>query len=193
MEFVLVDFTNYKKAIEIQNTIFFFFYGTINILASLGRELFIEKTGIDYVDDHVKYFIVYDNNEEIGITGLYYYDNESAWLPWFGVLPEKRNKSYGERILLKTIDLAKQEGFKTMRLYTDKVENANAIRLYEKVGFVGEKYSAEKLAYDCYIYSKSLCNEKVELWNNKVLGLSYQSQLDHLSKDKILEILKLYP
>ena len=193
MEFVLVDFTNYKKAIEIQNTIFPGEDGTINILASLGRELFIEKTGIDYVDDHVKYFIVYDNNEEIGITGLYYYDNESAWLPWFGVLPDKRRKSYGERILLKTIDLAKQEGFKTMRLYTDKVENANAIRLYEKVGFVGEKYSAEKLAYDCYIYSKSLCNEKVELWNNKVLGLSYQSQLDHLSKDKILEILKLYP
>ena len=178
MEFVLVDFTNYKKAIEIQNTIFPEEDGTINILASLGRELFIEKTGIDYVDDHVKYFIVYDNNEEIGITGLYYYDNESAWLPWFGVLPEKRNKSYGERILLKTIDLAK---------------HANAIRLYEKVGFVGEKYSAEELAYDCYIYSKSLCNEKVELWNNKVLGLSYQSQLDHLSKDKILEILKLYP
>ena len=192
MEFILVDFTNYKKAIEIQNTIFPEEDGTINILASLGRELFIEKTGIDYVDDHVKYFIVYDNNEEIGITGLYYYDNESAWLPWFGVLPEKRNKSYGEIILLKTIDLAKQEGFKTMRLYTDKVENANAIRLYEKVGFVGEKYSAEELAYDCYIYSKSLCNEKVELWNNKVLGLSYQSQLDHLSKDKILEILKLY-
>ena len=193
MEFILVDFTNYKKAIEIQNTIFPEEDGTINILASLGRELFIEKTGIDYVDDHVKYFIVYDNNEEIGITGLYYYDNESAWLPWFGVLPEKRNKSYGEIILLKTIDLAKQEGFKTMRLYTDKVENANAIRLYEKVGFVGEKYSAEELAYDCYIYSKSLCNEKVELWNNKVLGLSYQSQLDHLPKDKIQEILKLYP
>ena len=192
MEFVLVDFSNYKKAIEIQNEIFPEEDGTINILASLDRDLFIEKTGMDYVDDHVKYFIVYDNNEEIGITGLYYYDNESAWLPWFGVLPDKRRKSYGENMLLKTMDIAKQKGFKTMRLYTDRVENANAIKLYEKMGFVGEKYSAEELTYDCYIYSKSLCDETVKLWNNKVLGLSYQSQLDHLSKEKVEEILKLY-
>ncbi len=192
MEFVLVDFSNYKKAIEIQNEIFPEEDGTINILASLDRDLFIEKTGMDYVDDHVKYFIVYDNNEEIGITGLYYYDNESAWLPWFGVLPDKRRKSYGKNMLLKTMDIAKQKGFKTMRLYTDRVENSNAIKLYEKMGFVGEKYSAEKLTYDCYIYSKSLCDRQVELWNNKVLGLSYQSQLDHLSKEKVEDILKLY-
>ena len=192
MEFVLVDFTNYKKAIEIQNKIFPEEDGTVNILASLDRNLFIEKTGMNYVDDHVKYYIVYDNNEEVGITGLYHYDNESAWLPWFGVLPNKRRKSYGKKILLKTIDMAKQRGFKTMRLYTDRVENAIAIKLYEKIGFVGEKYSAEKLTYDCYIYSKSLCDRQVELWNNKVLGLSYQSQLDHLSKEKVEEILKLY-
>ena len=192
MEFVLVDFTNYKKAIEIQNEIFPEEDGTVNILASLDRNLFIEKTGMNYVDDHVKCYIVYDNNEEVGITGLYHYDNESAWLPWFGVLPNKRRKSYGKKILLKTIDMAKQRGFKTMRLYTDRVENAIAIKLYEKIGFVGEKYSAEELTYDCYIYSKSLCDEQVKLWNNKLLGLSYQSQLDHLSKDKIEEILKLY-
>ena len=78
MEFVLVDFTNYKKAIEIQNKIFPEEDGTVNILASLDRNLFIEKTGMNYVDDHVKYYIVYDNNEEVGITGLYHYDNESG-------------------------------------------------------------------------------------------------------------------
>ena len=192
MEFVLVDFSNYKKAIEIQNEIFPDEDGTLNILASLGRNLFIEKTGMNYVDDHVQYYIVYDNNEEVGITGLYHYDNESVWLPWFGVLPNKRRKSYGKKILLKTLDMAKQRGFKTMRLYTDRVENANAIKLYENIGFIGEKYSAEELTYDCYIYSKSLYDEQVKLWNNKLLGLSYQSQLDHLSKEKIEKILKLY-
>ena len=35
MEFVLVDFTNYKKAIEIQNKIFPEEDGTVNILACL--------------------------------------------------------------------------------------------------------------------------------------------------------------
>lgn len=192
MEFVLVDFTNYKKAIEIQNTVFPNEDGTINILASLDRELFIKKTGIDYGEDNVKYYIVYDNNEEVGITGLYNYDSISAWLAWFGVLPDKRRKSYGKRILEKTMELAKQKGFKTMRLYTDAIENADAIKLYKKLGFVGEKYSAEELLYDCYIYSKSLNDEKVDLWNNKLLGLSEQSQLDHFPKKKIKEILDMY-
>lgn len=41
------------------------------------------------------------------------------------------------------MELAKQKGFKMMRLYTDAIDNANAIKLYEKLGFVGEKYSAE--------------------------------------------------
>ncbi len=192
MKFVLVDFTNYKKAIEIQNKIFPKEDGTINILASLDRDLFKKKTGMDYEDDNVKYYIAYENNEAIGITGLYYYDNVSAWLGWFGVLPDKRRKSYGKRILEKTMELARQKGFKTMRLYTDAIENADAIKLYKKMGFVGEKYSAEELLYDCYIYSKSLCNEKVDLWNNKKLGLAYQSQLDHLSKKEIKEILNMY-
>lgn len=192
MEFVLVDFTNYKKAIEIQNTVFPNEDGTINILASLDRELFIKKTGIDYGEDNVKYYIVYDNNEEVGITGLYNYDSISAWLAWFGVLPNKRRKSYGKRILEKTMELAKQKGFKTMRLYTDAIENAEAVKLYKKLGFVGEKYTAEDLLYDCYIYSKSLNDEKVDLWNNKLLGLSEQSQLDHFPKKKIKEILDMY-
>ena len=192
MKFVLVDFTNYKKAIEIQNKIFPNEDGTINILASLDRDLLKKKTGMDYEDDNVKYYIAYDNNEAIGITGLYYYDSVSAWLGWFGVLPDKRRKSYGKRILEKTMELARQKGFKTMRLYTDAIENADAIKLYKKMGFVGEKYSAEELLYDCYIYSKSLCNEKVDLWNNKKLGLAYQSQLDHLSKKETKEILNMY-
>ena len=192
MKFILVDFTNYKKAIEIQNKIFPKEDGTINILASLDRDLFKKKTGMYYEDDNVKYYIAYENNEAIGITGLYYYDNVSAWLGWFGVLPDKRRKSYGKTILEKTMELARQKGFKTMRLYTDAIENADAIKLYKKMGFVGEKYSAEELLYDCYIYSKSLCNKKVDLWNNKKLGLAYQSQLDHLSKKEIKGILNMY-
>lgn len=43
MKFILVDFTNYKKAIEIQNKIFPKEDGTINILASLDRDLFKKK------------------------------------------------------------------------------------------------------------------------------------------------------
>ena len=88
MELVLVDRNNYKIAIEIQNSIFPDEDGTLNILASLGREEFIETTGVDYVDDHVRYYLAKENNNFVGITGIYYYDLDSAWLAWFGILKE---------------------------------------------------------------------------------------------------------
>ena len=56
MELIPVDYTNYKCAIEIQKKIFPHEDGTLNILASLGRDLFLKRTGLSYEDDHVKYF-----------------------------------------------------------------------------------------------------------------------------------------
>ena len=194
MRLELVDYTNYKKAIEMQKEIFPEEDGTMNILASLNRSLFMQKTELYYEDDHVRYYIAYSGNEAVGITGMYYYDNDpaSAWLAWFGVLPDKRRRHYGEKILEQTMELAKQKGFEIMRLYTDAISNADAIKLYKKLGFTGEKYSAEKLSYDCHIYSKNLHGKKAEPWNNRVLGLSYQSELEHIPKEKISEILESY-
>lgn len=187
-----VDFNNYKVAIKIQNEIFPHENGTLNILASLDRNLFIKETGILYDNDSVRYYIAYINNEQIGITGIYHYQEDEAWLAWFGILPQYRNKGYGKKLLEETIKIAKEQKYNTFRLYTDRIENAKAIKLYEKLGFVGEKYSCEKLSYDCWIYSKSLYDNNVKLWDNKNLNLSYQSELEQIDKQKLKEILEIY-
>ena len=192
MELVLVDKSNYNEAIKIQNSIFPKENGALNILASLDRKLFIKITGLKYVDDHVRYFLAKKDNTIVGITGLYYYDLDNAWLGWFGILSEFRNNGFGRELLSKTIELASTMKFKNIRLYTDFVDNRNAIRLYEEEGFVGEKYTAENLSYDCRIYSKSLTNNNIRLWNNKNLNLCFQSKLDHTAQNKINEILKRY-
>lgn len=188
-----VTFDNFLEAIEIQNDIFPHEDGTLNILSSLDRDLFMKATGLFYPDDKVKYYIAYVDKKPVGITGLYSENNiNEAWLAWFGILPEFRNCGYGRQLLEETIKLAKNRNYKTLRLYTDKIGNAKAIKLYEKLGFIGEKYFAEKLAYDCWIYSKRLCEDNVELWNNKNLNLSYQSELDHMDKTRIHEIRSIY-
>lgn len=192
MELVLVDKNNYKKAIEVQNKIFPKENGTINILASLGRELFMKTAGIYYEDDHIKYYLAKENNDYIGITGLYSYDTTDAWLAWFGILEEYQNKGLGRELLRNTLELAKSLEYKNLRLYTDPVDNFKAIKLYEKEGFIKEDYTTEELPFKCLIYSKSLTNNKVDLWNNKNLGLSYQTELDHMDDNKINEILKKY-
>lgn len=194
MKLVKVDFNNFKTAIEIQKNIFPNEDGTINILASLDRNLFIEKTGINYIDDHVKYYLAKKISKYVGITGLYNYndDAENAWIAWYGILPEYRNKGLGDELLKTTISLAREKGFKYIRLYADILENTEAIKLYEKNGFIKEKYSAEKLDYDCWIFSKSLIDEEVPQWNNKMLFLSGQSELDQMNEEKIRTILDLY-
>ena len=192
MELIFVDKNNYKDAIAVQRKIFPNENGTLNILASLDREMFMEKTGIYYVDDHVKYYLAKVNNEYVGITGIYYYDLDNAWLAWFGIIDEYRNKGLGKKLLRKTLEIAASMNFKSMRLYTSFLDNQNAIKMYEKEGFIGEKYTAEKLSYDCRIYSKSLVSDTVDLWNNKDLNLCHQSELDHMNDEKINKILKIY-
>ena len=194
MELIMVTKENYKEAIKIQREIFPNENGTLNILASLDRELFIENTKLEYIDDHIKYYLAKENNNYIGITGLYYYnfDKDSAWIGWYGVLNEYRNKGLGKSLLRKTADLAKSKGFKYLRLYTDYIENNNALKLYEKYGFFGENLIVEKLAYDCRIYSLSLIDEKTPLWNNRLLGLSHQSELDQMNEEQINEIYNKY-
>ena len=95
-------------------------------------------------------------------------------------------------MLNKTVKLAASMKFKYIRLYTDFIDNCNAIKLYEKEGFIGEKYTFEKLSYDCRIYSKNLTNNNIELWNNKNLNLGYQSDLDHMDENKIKDIIRKY-
>ena len=152
----------------------------------------MEKTGIYYVDDNVNYYLAKVNNEYVGITGIYYYDLDNAWLAWFGIIDEYRNKGLGKKLLRKTLEIAASMNFKSMRLYTSFLDNQDAIKMYEKEGFIGEKYIAEKLSYDCRIYSKSLVSDTVDLWNNKDLNLGHQSELDHMNDEKINEILKIY-
>lgn len=193
MKLDLVTFNNYKEAIRIQNIIFPHENGTLNILASLDRDLFMEKTNLFYPDDNVKYYLGLLKDEIVGITGVYRVDNdEEAWLAWFGILPTLRNHGYAKQLLEETINLVKKNGCKVLRLYTDKVANAEAIKLYEKLGFVGEKYSSEELSYDCWIYSKNLYYEEIQLWNNKNLNLARQSEFDQMDIDSINKIADMY-
>lgn len=75
MELVLVDKSNYKEAIKIQNCIFPKENGVLNILASLDRKLFIIRI-------YSRYSYIF-----------------SELLGWFGILKVYRNKGLGRKLL----------------------------------------------------------------------------------------------
>lgn len=194
LDIKIVDFHNAEDAIEVQRSIFNE-DGLLNILDSLDYELFLSLTNLPYPNDHVKYFLAYLNDKPIAITGLYYYPNyeDEMWLAWFGVLPEYQGRGYGKEVLKWSIAKSISEGKKVLRLYTDETNMQKATNLYKKMGFISEKYTKENLDYNCYIYSKSLTDEPVTLWNNRFLGLASQSSFereDEEFKEKIYNIYK---
>ncbi len=132
--------------------------------------------------DYWKYWLVYDENNIVAITGLYsdfdITETNSIWLGWFGVRPKYRKQKIGTEVLNFTINeaykLAEKYPIKYFRLYTSVDENATAQLLYKKVMDFCEEYNCPNdFNYNntCRIWTKILFNDKKVKWNNKCLGL----------------------
>ena len=179
IEFERITKDNLEIACKVQNKIF---------PEEDARQNFIEQINHDPYRKEMDYCIVYLNNIPIGVTGVYSYNEypEDAWLGWFGILKEYRKNGLGGLVLDKTIKIAKEKGYKNFRIYTDEYATS-AHKLYESRNMIKEDYDREddKDEYfiaDIYIYSMSLEDKKVELWNNKFLGLKEQGAKENLYK-----------
>ena len=103
-------------------------------------------------------------------------------------MEEYRYKGFGKEALLLTEKLAKDLNFKFMRLFTDKYDNHKAIQFYKKNGYIFEDYNSDleilNNEFCVVIGSKSLCDLKVNLWNNKFINLSKQTIKQEMNKPK---------
>ena len=170
IEFEELNEDNLARGGVIQNKIFPEENGSEDLRESVYKEIPSHQFMINY-------YLPKIDNRYVGITGLYAYKNypSDAWLAWFGILENERRKGYATKILKQTMDRARELGFETLRLYTDKEDNQNAIKLYEKFGMTSEVYDNPDDPHfefsNTLIYSISLTNSKLELWNNKNLDL----------------------
>mgnify|MGYP004513401949 FL=1 len=170
LNFIEVTNDNLELAVEIQNTIFPLEDGRVNYIEGITND--------PYRKEMVNY-IVFNNNESIGVVGLYSYNEypEDAWLSWFGVLEQFRNKGYGSAIFDFFENISREKGYNAIRVYTDD-EFDSAINLYIKKGMIREDYSNElesdEINKKTIVFSKSLTLEKTKKWNNKFLQLTAQ-------------------
>ena len=170
LRFEEVNKENLEIAVQIQNEIF---------PLEDGRANFIE--GIDnnpYRKEMIN-FIIYEKKEPIGVVGLYSYNEypNDAWLSWFGILEKFRNKGYGLLSFDFFESLAKEKGYLSIRVYTSS-EFDVAIKLYQNKKMISERYNNKlecaEINEETIIFSKSLTNKKIDLWNNKYLELTSQ-------------------
>lgn len=124
-------------------------------------------------------YIAYMGNMPVGVTEIYEIPEytDTVWLSWFGIKKEYRKLGYGKQIFDYTIEMAKALNKKYLRLYTFEIWNNEAQEFYKRNMDLGEYYYNEKEHKDIFegkpkIFSISLCDEKVELWDNKFINIS---------------------
>lgn len=124
-------------------------------------------------------YIAYMEDVPIGVTGIYEIPEypDTVWLSWFGIKTEYRKLGYGKQIFDYTIEKAKNLNRKYLRLYSFEIWNNEAQEFYKRNMDLGEYYYNDKENKDIFegkpkVFSISLCDEKVELWNNKFINIS---------------------
>lgn len=144
-------------------------------------------------------YIAYMEDVPVGVTGVYEIPeySDTVWLSWFGIKKEYRKLGYGKQILDYTIEMAKAMNKKYLRLYTFEIWNSEAQVFYKRNMDLGENYYNEKENKDIFegkpkIFSISLCDEKVELWNNKFINISededsHEKSILMMKEDGIIE------
>lgn len=171
MKLLVIDRNNLQAASEIQKTLF------------PGADAFVNYVeSIKGITDN-EYWIIEENGQHIGVSGIYSLPQmrDSAWLGWFGILEKYRRMGLGSKALKLFEAEAKKRGYRFVRLYTGRYNNATAKSFYESNGYIEEHYdctedpgsAVEKLS----IYSKSLyADTDIIPWKSKNLHIDEQLQ-----------------
>lgn len=97
------------------------------------------------------FLVLVDEGKVVGTGGIRKLDVETAELKRMWFLPEYRGRGFGRRMAEQLLHFARSQGYKRVRLDTDKKQH-QAARLYERLGFK-----------DISRYNDSICDRFMEL------------------------------
>jgi len=100
--------------------------GTLDDMEDIQKSYF-ENGGV---------FLVMTNNDQIICTGaIRKLESDTCELKRLWLLPEYHGQGLGYRMLQKLLAVARERGYKYMRLETDAVAQSRAVEFYKRIGF----------------------------------------------------------
>ena len=137
-----------------------------------GKDFFDSVNGTSEFP-FIEYFKVMLGEDCIGFCGLYSENSDEVWLGWFGVRPAFRRRGYARQMLRMLVDRSRAMGYRFVRVYTDKVIDNNAYRMYLGEGFEEDS----TCGYDFVTMVKSLTGEVPAKWSGTPCG--FESEPPH--------------
>ncbi len=142
-QIIPVNRGNIDEAIKLLNSVFpkdiaRYNNPEIGLRCSLDPEKYSEYY------DHFKLlkttpFVLIKDNKLIGTTGLYHLKtdpDDTVWLGWLCINPEFRGKGLGRKLIEWTMNKAREEGYRILKLYTSNDPDLDVSHiLYAKLGF----------------------------------------------------------
>lgn len=121
------------KYAELNNVSFIYELSKRNLRTSFKKE-----TLKQYIKEKLTYHVfICEDKEPVGFIIVWESDTFGQIIDLV-VKENKRSLGYGEKLMLKAIRFLTEKGVKTLSLEVS-IENHNAIKLYEKLGFKKEK------------------------------------------------------
>lgn len=95
----------------------------------------VEHLDTYYSEHGGAFWVLLEGERVVGTCGVRRFDDHSCELKRMYLLPSVRGQGWGRQMALLAIEWARDQGYRTMKLDTDRVLT-RAIRLYTSLGFV---------------------------------------------------------
>ena len=89
----------------------------------------------NYFDNGGTFLVTVDDERIVGTGAIRYLEDGVCELKRLWLLLEYHGQGIGYRMMQELLKIARQKGYKVMRLLTDRIVQVRAVEFYERLGF----------------------------------------------------------
>jgi len=108
---------------------------SIAMYTAQGKLSELDDVQKNYFDNGGTFMVIVADGRIIGTGAIRYLEEGVCELKRLWLLIEYHGRGLGYRMMQELLEVARQKGYKVMRLLTDRVVQRNAVEFYKKLGF----------------------------------------------------------